>query len=196
MQLRLLIQEVYIDFIMEKTIFYEKQHNGLTRLLLTLSIAIVVMLVLFGSWIIKINYNGNPFELDSITTYNLVVMAVLILILSTVVIIHHSFSNLITKINDKGLTVTYFSIRKKQLKIEVKEILSYKLRKYNPYREYWGYGVRENWMRGKAYIINGRKGLHIQLKNGKCVLIGTQKEQAIEYAMRKLMGRENSNKNG
>ncbi len=181
---------------MKKTIFYEKQYSSRTRLLLILPILIIVVIVFLSIWLIRVNYTGKPFELSSLPAYNPIVIAVLILIISTVTIIHNSFAHLIIKIDEKGITATYFSIGQKQLKIGVKEILSYKIRKYRPYRDYWGYGVRENRMRGTAYIVKGNEGLYIQLKNGKCLLIGTQKKQAIEYAMKKLMGRENSNKNG
>lgn len=181
---------------MEKTIFYEKQYSSRTKLLYILPIIIIVVIIFNAYWLIRVNFNDNPFDLGSIPTSNLIVIAVLVLIMSIVVIIHNSFAHLIIKINEKGITATYFSIGKKQLKIDVKEILSYNIRKYSPYKEYWGYGVRENSRRGKAYILKGRVGLHIQLKNGKCLMIGTQKKQAIEYAMRKIMKRENSRKDG
>jgi len=181
---------------MKKTIYYEKQYSSRTKLLYILPIIIIVVIVFNAYWLIRVNYNGNPFDLGSMPTSNLIVIAVLILIVSIVVIIHNSFAHLTLKIDEKGITVNYYPFGQKQLKIGVKEILSYKIRKYSPYKEYRGYGVRENSRRGKAYIIKGREGLHIQLKNGKCLLIGTQKKQAIEYAMKKLMGRENSNKNG
>jgi hypothetical protein len=146
--------------------------------------------------LIRVNYKGNPFEISSIPTAGLILIAALVMVATMAVIVHNSLVKLITKINKESISVTYYSFRKKQLKIELKEILSYRIRTYNPYREYWGYGVKENSLRGKAYIIKGNKGLQLQLKSGKRILIGTQKKQAIEYAMRKFMGRENSNKNG
>lgn len=181
---------------MEKTIFYEKQNSSQKRLWLILPIVIIVVVLFFMYGLIRVNYNGNPFEISSLPTLGLVVVALLIIVTTSIVIIHNSFVHLITKINKEGITVTYFSFRKKHLKIEVKEILSYRIRTYNPYREYWGYGVKDNWLRGKALILKGKEGLQLNLKSGKSVLIGTQKKQALEYAMRKFMGRENSNKNG
>ena len=38
--------------------------------------------------------------------------------------------------------------------------------------------------------VSGKIGLQLYLKNGAKLLIGTQKKQAIEYAMEKLMNIE------
>ena len=43
---------------------------------------------------------------------------------------------------------------------------------------------------GKAYNVTGNIGLKLFLKNGKIILLGTQRAQAISYAMEKTYGQE------
>ena len=72
-------------------------------------------------------------------------------------------------------------------------IEKYEVRKYNAFREYGGYGIKGRKpgrrFRGKgyAYNISGNTGLQLYLKDGKKVLIGTQRGEAIKYAMDKMM---------
>jgi len=40
---------------------------------------------------------------------------------------------------------------------------------------------------GQAFIVAGNTALQLHLTNGKRLLIGTQKKQAIAHAMEKLM---------
>ena len=55
------------------------------------------------------------------------------------------------------------------------------VRTFKPIREYGGWGIRYS-HKGRAYTMNGKVGLQIELKNGKPILIGTsQKEQLEKY---------------
>jgi hypothetical protein len=42
---------------------------------------------------------------------------------------------------------------------------------------------------GKAYSVKGNIGLKLILKNGKIILLGSQRAQALSYAMEKMMTR-------
>lgn len=59
----------------------------------------------------------------------------------------------------------------------------YEIRKYNAIRDYGGWGVKRKLRWGRAYNVSGNIGLQIYLNNGKKVLFGTQKPQAMIYAM-------------
>ncbi|MBJ2175825.1 hypothetical protein JBL43_16340 [Aureibaculum sp. A20] len=56
------------------------------------------------------------------------------------------------------------------------------VRKYNAITEYGGWGFRGYIFKtgGKAFNVMGNKGIQIVLKNGKKMLIGTQKEVEAE----------------
>ena len=53
------------------------------------------------------------------------------------------------------------------------------VRKYNPIMEYGGWGIRVSLgRRGTAYNIKGNYGIQIRKKNGKQLLLGTQRPEA------------------
>lgn len=48
-------------------------------------------------------------------------------------------------------------------------------------------GQTEPWKKGKAYNVSGNLGLTLYLVDGKKLLIGTRRLQAISYAMDNMM---------
>ena len=82
-----------------------------------------------------------------------------------------------------------------KLKLEVNRLISkaeiqqYEIRKYKPIIDYGGWGVRRGFGRKwqRAYNVSGNIGLQLYLTNGKKVLFGTQRSQAILYAMDEMM---------
>lgn len=58
------------------------------------------------------------------------------------------------------------------------------VRKYNPIGEYGGWGIRIGLFgKGRAYNISGNDGIQIEFKNGKRLLIGTQKAEEARKAI-------------
>lgn len=175
---------------MEKILFREEQRCGRTRMLKAVGITVVFGLALLGYWFIRLGYNGKILSRAFFIDSGFLVVIILFLIVLTLVVVLNSISHLRTIIKKDFISVSYYPFKRKWEKIGVSEIFSYKIRKYSPYREYAGYGVKDHRKRGHAYIISGNTGLQLYLKDGRKVLIGTQKTQAIAYAMRKLMGEE------
>jgi hypothetical protein len=68
------------------------------------------------------------------------------------------------------------------------EIERYEIGKYRPVAHYGGWGIRRKLGRqGWAYSMKGNFALKLFLKNGKTILLGSQREQALSYAMGKMM---------
>jgi hypothetical protein len=80
---------------------------------------------------------------------------------------------------------------KKLAKDDIKEIY---VRKYRPIWEYGGWGYRFRFRSGRALNVAGNMGLQLILKNGKKVLIGTQKPELMKTAVKHL--KENWEMNG
>ena len=68
------------------------------------------------------------------------------------------------------------------------------VRKYKALLEYGGYGYRFRFRSGRALNVAGNNGLQLILKNGKKILIGTQRPELMESAVRKF--KENPEMNG
>ncbi len=108
------------------------------------------------------------------------------IIVLLLVIVFNSISRLRTKIYSDHIDLDYFPFNKKLI-VRASEIIKYRIRNYRAYREYKGYGIKNNMRRGKACIMCGNVGLQLYLSDGSKLLIGTQRKQAMVKAMEKLM---------
>lgn len=95
-------------------------------------------------------------------------------------------------IDQAGIHYRFFPLIRKNQLISKAEIERFEIRKYSPIMDYGGWGVRggfgRKWQR--AYNVSGNIGLQLYLTNGKKVLFGTQRSQAIMYAMEEMMKSE------
>jgi hypothetical protein len=79
-----------------------------------------------------------------------------------------------------------------EIRVPVAEIRSAVPIEYKPAEEYGGYGVRSG-PRGKAYIACGNRALQLELRDGRRLLIGSQRSQELarriaEVQRRTLVG--------
>lgn len=92
-------------------------------------------------------------------------------------------------IDQDGIHYRFFPLIRKNRLISKAEIERFEIRKYNPIIDYGGWGVRRGFGRKwqRAYNVSGNIGLQLYLADGKKVLFGTQRSQAILYAMDEMM---------
>ncbi len=99
----------------------------------------------------------------------------LIILLSIPVLLY--FSKLKIQIDDRAIHVHFNPFFKRQILLE--EITEWRARKYKPFLEYGGWGIRWG-PGGKAYNVSGSWGVQLKFTNGKKLLIGSQR--ADEFA--------------
>jgi hypothetical protein len=92
-------------------------------------------------------------------------------------------------VEQDGIHYRFFPLIFKNQFISKEEILRFEIRKYRALMDYGGWVIRRGFARkwGRAYNVSGNTGLQLYLKNGKKVLFGTQRSQAIMYAMNEMM---------
>ena len=168
---------------MEKLLFKEEQRYTQWWLWLILVSSLFALVIPIGSQLSAQSWAASSEEFLRLILYGSVGVLFLVAVLIVLVL-----SRLKTKITSDGITITYLPLRRKPYHIKVAEIERYEIRKYKAKREYGGYGFRRRRKTGQAYIISGNIGLQLYFKNGKKLLIGTQRKQAIEFAMNKIMG--------
>jgi len=99
------------------------------------------------------------------------------------------------RIDQDGIRYRFFPLVRKEKLISKGEIQRFEIRKYSAAYNYGGRGYRNGFGHkwGKAYTIEGDIGLQLYLTNGKKVLFGTQRSQAILYAMDEMMKSKTGN---
>jgi hypothetical protein len=92
-------------------------------------------------------------------------------------------TKLTTKINDQGVSIQFFPFHLKPIIYKWEEIEQLQIKEYNPIGEFGGWGIRFGWGKTKAFTTRGRVGLFITLKQGKKLMIGTQKRNELHKAL-------------
>ena len=92
-----------------------------------------------------------------------------------------AFLNLKTKIFTDSIQVTMFPfLINKTIKKE--DILKAEDVKYNPLLDWGGWGIKINF-KGIAYNMYGNRGVKLTMKNGKIILLGSQKSHLLYDAI-------------
>jgi hypothetical protein len=149
-------------------VFKEEQRFTQTWLIVLLTVSIMIPIAIIAQEYLKEN--------TKMTTNEFVLSLAGILV--TVLFIF-SFK-LTTRIDEKGIHYQFFPIHFSLKTITWSELKVAKVRTYYPISEYGGWGLRGgfflNKSKGKAINVSGDIGIQLKYKNGKKLLIGTQKQ--------------------
>lgn len=117
-----------------------------------------------------------PFGDNSMSDTGLIFSTIAVLSVSA---LFFSF-RLETNITEETIYVRFFPLQIKYRKYLWTEIKSAEVRKYNPLFDYGGFGIK-GYKDNRALSISGKTGLQLVFKDGRKLLIGTQKaKQLIE----------------
>ena len=156
------------------------------KLIITGAVLAAVGPMFYGT--IKQIATGIPWGDNPMSTTGLITMDIVTILIMTVVVLLIFKTRLITVINSDGIQISFKPFLHKEKLITPDTIKKYEIRTYNSIKDYGGWGVRHG-RRGKgiAYNVSGKTGLQLVLKNGRKILIGTQRPEAIKRAMNKMM---------
>jgi len=95
-------------------------------------------------------------------------------------------AHLRVSLTEQELTIRYvpFTVRH----IPLVEVTGARAREYGAIREYGGWGIRGSRDK-RAYNVSGNEGVEVSLKDGRTVMIGSQRAQELERAIRAINGR-------
>lgn len=147
-------------------IFKEEQRFKQTWLVLLLTVSAIAPIVIVGKEYI-----------DGKISINDLMLVLLFIIIATGFIF---FLKLTTRIDENGIEYRFFPFHFSNKKIPWHTIEKAHVRKYDAISEYGGWGLKGGllWKKSKGIAINvsGDIGIQLELKDGKKILIGTQKE--------------------
>jgi len=108
------------------------------------------------------------------------------IILIPVVVLLLLFSmNLETKITEVGVDVKSFPLMMRGRHYAWSDIVKAYTREYAPIKEYGGWGIKGSYQ-SRAFNVSGKQGLQLELKDGRYVLIGTQKPSEIDAILKSI----------
>jgi hypothetical protein len=89
-----------------------------------------------------------------------------------------------TTVDDEGIHYQFIPFHFKQKTILWQDIKSAEVRKYEPLKEYGGWGIKGFSKKNRAYNVKGNIGLQLVLKTGDKILFGTQKEEELKVFLK------------
>ena len=92
-----------------------------------------------------------------------------------------------TEVRPDGLYVRFFPFHVHFKRFPAEDLSEYYARQYRPIVEYGGWGIRWSLRKGRAYNVSGDKGVQLVFKSGKRLLIGSQRAEELEKAIRSIM---------
>ncbi len=173
---------------MERKHFEEVQKFDQVWIRILILLTWIPMVALFGAGIWQQIIRGIPWGNNPMSDTGLIVANVAVfLILGATTWLLFTL-RLRTEVTDRGVHYRFPPFLPAKRTIAREEIAEYAVRKYNPVREYGGWGFRVgNRKTGKAYNVKGDMGLQLVLKDGRRVLFGTQRPGALQAAMDRMM---------
>ncbi len=129
---------------------------------------------------------GEPWGDKPMSDTGLIITAVVVTAVMAGVVFLMFFSKLSILIRGDGIHVSFFPFFREKI-FSPDKIERYEVRKFKPIAEYGGYGLRYSIRHGKAYNMSGNMGLQLYFNDGKKLLIGTKRSEALKRAMDKLM---------
>ena len=131
----------------------------------------------------------QPWGQQPTTNLGLLLITLSMLIILVVVNLLIFNSKLETKITAREILYRYRPFVYNWKGISPRDIESAALRTYNAWKEYGGRGFKFRYLgaKGRAITMGGNQGLQLQFKNGKKLLLGTQRPSELQVALRKLM---------
>jgi len=93
---------------------------------------------------------------------------------------------LITEVRQDGLYVRFYPFHFSYRRYPYESMNSYKVRVYSPLKEYGGWGIRYG-HKGMAYNVSGDRGVQLELKDEKNLLIGSQYPEELVSHMQSAM---------
>lgn len=177
---------------MEKILFREEQRFNQIWLKVLLYLLAIANLYIFGNAIYKQLITGEPWGDNPMSDIGLIFFVCFIFAVWGGILFLLERSKLITLIKHNEIRLRFPPLFSKEKIITMEVIKKMELRKYNPILEFGGWGIRYG-IKGKAYNVKGNMGLQLYFKNGKRLLIGTQKPEQIKWVISKMNSEREDN---
>ncbi len=91
-------------------------------------------------------------------------------------------AKLTVRVTDGGLTAQYWPMHWRPQRIELRDVVTVEAKTYRPIREYGGWGIRYR-PKGKAYNVRGNQGVLLTFRQGRSLLLGSQRAKELADAI-------------
>ena len=145
-----------------------------------------LLVAVFGLWmwqLIQQVIMGVPFGTDPSPNY--IILLIGLIPIGAFVLIF--ILRLETTVYPDGISYRMWPLMRKFREIKASDIKHWEVKKYNPIRDYGGWGIRKGFgKKGIAFNISGNVGALFELNSGKKIMIGTRKPEELRSALNRM----------
>ena len=177
---------------MNKVYFTETQYFDLIWMKLLMIFSSAAALIPLGWACYQQLVLGIPWGQQALSDFTLIYVSLAMIIIILGVNIMVFSSKIETKISEEGIHYRYYPFVYHWKTIPYTELESYEIRKYHAWKEFGGRGYRFRTLNrnGRAFTMKGNKGLQLIFKNGKKLLLGTQRSEELNVALNRVKYQE------
>ncbi len=173
---------------MDSILFTETQKFDQIWIRAIVLLLTIFLFIVFGTAIYEQIFRGIPVGSKPAPDAVLVILALFFFLLSITLCWLFFSLRLILEVRKNKICYRFPPLINRTRIINTSEISGYAIRKYKPIAEFGGWGIRWGWSgKGDAFNVRGNIGLQLQLKNGKKILFGTQRPEALLASIKKIM---------
>ncbi len=171
-----------------KTLFFEEERfNQKWNLFLLTPVCVGFILFqlysLYSQLVLK-----KPVGSDPLSDTWLIVMSFLVIPLMIFLIWLFSVTKLTVQVDSEKILIRFYPMVKRE--IFLSDIGSFEIKEFNPIIDFGGWGLRYS-IRWKTtgYIMKGKIGVHIHLKNRKNLLISSERANELFRVLKEISAR-------
>jgi len=168
-------------------LFHEEQSFRQTWILIPVVMGFLTASLLLGFGLYQQLYLGKPWGDQPMSDTGLIITTIVTMLALILVILLLLNLTLITEVRNDGFYYRFPILINRQKMIGKEDIMNFEVGKYNPIREFGGWGIRIRLRRARAYNVKGSLGVRFYLRNGKIVLFGTQQPEELKRALDKMI---------
>lgn len=169
----------------EKVLFFEEERfNQKWNLFLITPVCVGFILFQFYSLYSQLVWK-KPVGSDPLSDTWLIIMSFLVIPLMIFLIWLFSVTKLTVQVDKEKIFIQFYPMIKREVLIS--DINSFEIKEFNPVIDFGGWGLRYS-IRWKTtgYIMKGKVGVHIHLKNGKNLLISSERANELYRILKEI----------
>lgn len=142
-----------------------------------------IVAALFGWGVYTRFSEEGPWGMSPISDGWPIVSAMIALALTMIAPLLFVLMRLKVRVDGKGVHIRYVPFLRRTIRF--RDIKTIEARTYRPIVEYGGWGIRVSWRHwgDRAYNVSGNRGVQLTLKDGKRILIGSQRPDELAQAI-------------
>ncbi len=138
---------------------------------------------------------GEPWGTDPSSDGELIIITLSVTLLMGAIVLLFGALRMQVEVTAGGVRFRYLPLVRKWRMIPAASIERFEVGRYRPVTGFGGWGVRFGmahirrgvFTKRNAFHVSGTTGLKLYLRDGRVLLLGTRRSQAITYAMEKMI---------